>query len=71
MEKHKAKKSIVPKFTSESEEAKWWASAEGRALLKCQPKGSSGSRGGSKLLSKLVRANSIQIALPLQRVDGQ
>ena len=34
MEKRKVKKSGIPKFADEQDEAKWWASAEGRAFLR-------------------------------------
>lgn len=60
----------IPRFASESEEAKWWASAVGRTFLKAQsaipaPAG----RAGSKLVSKLVEAKSVQIALRLPSPD--
>jgi predicted DNA binding CopG/RHH family protein len=61
----KVKKPEIPKFSNEQAEAKWWASAEGRAFLKQQtPAGS-----GSKLVAKLRRANSVQIALRLPSPD--
>jgi hypothetical protein len=70
MEKQKAKTSKVPKFANDHEEAIWWASAEGRKFLKSQPvRPQKGPLGGSKLVSKLGRANSVQIALRLPTPD--
>jgi len=60
----------IPKFAGEREEAEWWASAEGRSFLKGQSerKGKKAA-GGSKLVVKLVKANSVQIALRLPSPD--
>jgi predicted DNA binding CopG/RHH family protein len=70
MEKRKVNKLVVPKFANEQEEAKWWASAEGRTFLKHQPAAlSTDWRRGSKLVTKLARANSVQIALRLPSPD--
>jgi predicted DNA binding CopG/RHH family protein len=70
MEKRKAKKSGIPKFADEQDEAKWWASAEGRTFLKQQSlPGSVDGHGGSKMVAKLARANSVQIALRLPSPD--
>lgn len=60
----------IPKFKSDDEEAKWWASAKGREFLKLQstaraPK----KRQGSPLVTDLNRASSIQIALRLPAPD--
>lgn len=64
-----AKLSKMPKFISEDEEAKWWASAEGREFLKQQP-GSGTKKGkGSPLVANLNRASSVQIALRLPAPD--
>ena len=64
------KKSDVPTFANERDEAKWWASTEGRAFLKQQSGARGvGQRGGSKLVTKLVRASSVQIALRLPSPD--
>ena len=61
---------IVPKFMNEDQEAKWWASAEGRAFLKQQSaQGSSKNRKGSPLVRKLNQASSVQIALRLPVPD--
>jgi predicted DNA binding CopG/RHH family protein len=60
----------VPKFRNEDEEAKWWASAEGRQFLKLQfAKGGSKKQKGSSLVSGLSRANCVQIALRLPVPD--
>ena len=54
----------IPKFTNEDEEAKWWASGEGRELLKQQSAaGTSRKLKGSPLVGNLSRAASVQIAL--------
>jgi len=65
------KKTIeIPKFATEADEADWWASREGRAYLKsgatnALKKGVSGSR----LVAKLNRTTSVQIALRLPEPD--
>lgn len=70
MENREVKASGVPKFESERAEAKWWASAEGRRFLKEQSAARSGKvPGGSKLVAKLARASSVQIALRLPSPD--
>ncbi|MGA2182486.1 MAG: CopG family antitoxin [Bryobacteraceae bacterium] len=62
--------SKVPRFRSEDEEAKWWASAEGREFLKQQSAaGTAKKLKGSPLVSGLSRAPSIQIALRLPAPD--
>jgi predicted DNA binding CopG/RHH family protein len=60
----------IPKFTNEDEEAKWWASAEGREFLKRQaaqrtPK----NQKGSPLVRKLSQISSVQITLRLPGPD--
>jgi len=64
------KKVIQPAFASEGEEATWWASRQGREFLKQkaaepQKKGAKGSR----LVGKLNRTASVQIALRLPGPD--
>jgi predicted DNA binding CopG/RHH family protein len=60
----------IPKFSNEHEEADWWASAEGRRFLKNQPPQSAVKSGrGSKLVTKLARSSSVQIALRLPSPD--
>lgn len=62
---------MLPTFSSEDDEANWWASNEGRNFLKQQhstatdPK----KRRGSPLVAKLNRANTVQIALRLAEPD--
>ena len=55
-----------PEFASESAEADWWASDEGRAFLKQQKVP---VKKGSALVAKLGRASSVQIALRLPGPD--
>jgi hypothetical protein len=70
MEKRKSTKSGIPKFADEQDEAKWWASAEGHRFLKRQsPATSVAGRDGSKLVAKLARVSSVQIALRLPSPD--
>ena len=70
MERRKAMTVQVPKFASEHEEAGWWASEEGRKFLKVQSAHRQRKApGGSKLVTKLARANSVQIALRLPSPD--
>ena len=70
MAKQKLVASKIPKFSDEQEEAKWWASPVGRAFVKGQSERSSKKTvGGSKLVAKLAKANSVQIALRLPSPD--
>jgi len=57
-----------PVFATESDEADWWASDEGRAFLR-QQKAPANKRTGSALVSKLAGAGSVQIALRLPTPD--
>jgi len=60
----------MPKFKNENEEAKWWASAEGREFLKRQSAaGTAKKRSGSSLVSAVNRASTVQIALRLPAPD--
>jgi predicted DNA binding CopG/RHH family protein len=59
----------MPKFTSEDQEAKWWASAKGRQFLKQQTAEVPRRVKGSALVAKLGRASSVQIALRLPTPD--
>jgi predicted DNA binding CopG/RHH family protein len=61
--------SRVPKFSNEADEAKWWASAQGRDFLKRQPSRTAKKRSGSPLVSALSRVASVQIALRLPAPD--
>jgi predicted DNA binding CopG/RHH family protein len=70
MNKHKEQTPRVPEFVDEDEEAKWWASAEGREFLKRQSATSSSRKPkGSPLVANLCRAASVQIALRLPAPD--
>ena len=70
MPKQKLAVSAIPKFANEQEEAGWWASPEGREFVKEQSvRGIKNAKGGSKLVAKLARANSVQIALRLPSPD--
>jgi predicted DNA binding CopG/RHH family protein len=64
-------KTEIPKFRTESQEADWWASAEGRAFLKKKSRESQ-TKGiqpaGSGLVARMNRA-STQIALRLPVAD--
>jgi len=57
------KLSQMPKFVKEDEEAKWWASLEGREFLKQQSDSGTKKLKGSSLVANLSRASSGQIAL--------
>jgi predicted DNA binding CopG/RHH family protein len=62
----------IPSFKSESEEADWWASPEGRSYVKqraaeTQLKGIKAS--GSSLVANLNKKASIQIAIRLPGRD--
>jgi predicted DNA binding CopG/RHH family protein len=60
----------VPEFKTEDEEAKWWASREGRAFLKQQSNATPRKeRRGSPFVAKLMRESSVQIALRLPAPD--
>lgn len=70
MEKPEVKTPVLPRFANEEEEARWWASAAGRRFLKAQPaRGKTAPRRESKLVAKLARGNSVQIALRLASPD--
>jgi hypothetical protein len=62
----------IPKFVNEGEEADWWASRQGREFVKQK---SSGPRKkgsvpkGSRLVGKLNKTTSVQIALRLPGPD--
>lgn len=70
MEKRKTLMVQIPRFANEHDEADWWASAEGRKFLKEQPaRRLQKTPVGSKLVSKLTKASSVQIALRLPSPD--
>jgi hypothetical protein len=61
----------IPKFTDEGEEADWWASREGREVVKqnAGPAKKGVSAKGSHLVEKINRTTSVQIALRLPEPD--
>jgi hypothetical protein len=62
----------IPKFASEAEEADWWASRKGREFVKQNASGAVKERvalKGSRLVGKLNRTASVQIALRLPGPD--
>ena len=64
------KKSIeMPKFKTESEEADWWSSRRGRGYVKQRSASAKPTRGGSRLVTALVKKNSVQIAIRLAEDD--
>jgi len=68
----KEKRIEIPKFTSEAQEADWWASRQGREHLKQHAAGQA-KKGiepkGSRLVRQLNRTGSVQIALRLPEPD--
>jgi predicted DNA binding CopG/RHH family protein len=70
MSRPKEQVAKTPRFKNEDQEARWWASAEGREFLKRQSAASTPKRQkGSNLVADLNRASSIQIALRLPAPD--
>ena len=68
----KKKPVTMPIFKSESEEADWWASAEGRRFVKKKGAATTGKKKeneGSPLVTQLNKASSVQIALRLSETD--
>jgi predicted DNA binding CopG/RHH family protein len=62
--------SKLPDFLTEDEEAKWWASTQGRKFLKQKSAtGLAKKQKGSTLVSSLTPATSVQIALRLPAPD--
>ena len=60
---------VPPAFRNEDQEAKWWASPEGRNFLKRQSQAGAAKRQGSPIIVALNRASSVQIALRLPEPD--
>jgi predicted DNA binding CopG/RHH family protein len=68
----KEKPATMPVFKSESDEADWWASAEGRQFVKhksAEAAGKKREKEGSPLIARLNKTSSIQIALRLPETD--
>ena len=62
----------MPKFKNESDEADWWASSEGRDYVKRQSaaaKSKGTKTAGSRLVARIAKKNSIQIAIRLPEGD--
>jgi predicted DNA binding CopG/RHH family protein len=62
----------IPQFKNEAAEADWWASRQGREFVKQQAAvaGQKGvARKGSRLVGRLNRTASVQIALRLPEPD--
>jgi len=72
-ESNLVKKSIqMPKFKNESQEADWWASREGRDYVKRQSaeaKSKGTKTTGSRLMARVAKKSSIQIAIRLPEDD--
>jgi len=62
----------IPKFKNENQEADWWASQPGRDYVK-HKSASAKSKGtgtkGSRLVAKLNKKSSVQIAIRLPEQD--
>ncbi len=68
----KKKPIVMPKFASEAQEADWWAGPEGRRFVKQKAAGTTkkgGAAQGSRLVGRLNKAASVQIALRLPEPD--
>ena len=62
----------MPKFVNEGEEADWWASRQGREFVKqksAEPVKKGTAPKGSRLVGRLNRTPSVQIALRLPEPD--
>ncbi len=62
----------MPRFANEAEEADWWASRQGREFVKqnaAAPVNQVSTPKGSRLVHKLTRTPSVQIALRLPETD--
>jgi predicted DNA binding CopG/RHH family protein len=68
----KPKLTYMPKFKSESEEADWWASSEGREYIKQRSAAARSNHvtiKGSALLANVNKKKSVQIAIRLPETD--
>jgi hypothetical protein len=66
------KKTLMPEFKSESEEADWWASPAGRAYVKqksAEGKSRKARVSGSGLVATRTKRTSVQIAIRLPEAD--
>lgn len=68
----KKKTIVMPKFVNEDQEADWWASRDGREFLK-QKSAEQAKSGvelkGSRLVGRLNKVTTVQIALRLPEPD--
>jgi predicted DNA binding CopG/RHH family protein len=66
------KQTDIPKFKNEGEEADWWASRTGRDYVK-QRSAEAQSKGtkpaGSRLVARLAKKSSVQIAIRIPEGD--
>lgn len=63
---------VMPKFKSESAEADWWASPDGRSYVKnkySENRQNKVNAEGSSLVAKLSNKPSVQIAIRLPEAD--
>ncbi len=63
---------VMPKFANESQEGDWWASREGRAFVKQKAAATgkkAGAPKGSRLVGRMNKVPSVQIALRLPAPD--
>lgn len=68
----KTKPTSMPVFKSESAEADWWASGEGRRFVKqksAELASKKKTSEGSPLVARLNKAGSVQIVLRLPETD--
>jgi predicted DNA binding CopG/RHH family protein len=68
----KKKPIVMPKFVNEAQEADWWASREGREFVKQQGAATvkkGGAQRASRLVGRLNKVASVQIALRLPEPD--
>src|SRR5690349_8491011 len=68
----KTKPTSIPIFKSESDEADWWASSDGRRFVKQKSAQASGKKNkyeASPLVARLNKTGSVQIALRLPETD--
>lgn len=68
----KTKSITIPAFKSESEEADWWASSEGRRFVKqksAEARGREKEFEDSPLIARLNKTRSVQIALRVPETD--
>jgi hypothetical protein len=68
----KKKPIVMPEFVNQAQEADWWASREGREFVKQKSAGTGkqgAAPGGSRLVGRLNKVASVQIALRIPEPD--